>query len=565
MTISLAACLLLAPLPTQSDLTVVDALDGSPVPAIALRGLSADTLPAYTGADGRTRLGGTAGQDVADGSYDVVISDGAFGAWSAHKITLPAEGPIPITIGPLFFFDFPDWIPEELRPDISDTRVEAEALSSLEVYAVDSSGARVDVRGALRTQGWPRMKTDHGVFAGATTDRWVRFARPLSADYDELQIRWEDASVEARAKLARHAGMGCEITRLSRVELGGVRFLGEGPSRLLVLKRPGGRPHSARHSNATVLFERLEPGTYTWRLGPLGQRGDVVVKAGQTTEVRLPEMKPTEDAALVEVEVPEGVPVERLTAGIQYSLDGWFVRQPLASPGGIRLAFEFDESGTASIGLPRTDAETTGVALGYSPNGHEYITEQVPIDHGVLRGALAIPADPPRTRVRLTVKPGESAKGIQSVHWSARGLRGQREWAPTREVWISLPADRPTSIDIKDEELRSAYVLFDPASEERSFEVEPLRIHSHSRMPVQVTDRFGAPIAGVEIVSGGERTSVTDANGRGWVLTSPEGRFDDWTVALNDPSLTPVWPATKRIRAEYTTHRAHTIRVVLDR
>ena len=544
-----ALCQQAAPAPDLT-LTVVDRIDGTPVPGIQVIGLTGKLFHGHTASDGRARFDRTEHGPLEPGTYTVRLSARLHGHWSEHKVTLPAEGPLPIEIGPLFFFDFPDWVPEKVAARPADAR-DGEPRTNLEVYAVDASGARVDGRASLRSMVWRVAANAPESVGGVKTPRWARFARPLDEEYDELHVRWGDPYVEARARLTQRSGMEQEVVELERGELGAVRFEGAGLGGLVVLEDAGpapALPRVAARSNEPIRFERLEPGAYTWRFGPTGVTGDGVVEAGRTVDVRLPDVEPAADATLVPLAVPDGVPPESVRVVARYMLDGVFARSPLAQPGMVLLTPEIGRSGEVGVRLPEFDWRNTSLGVICPSQDRERLSAMGPLRETGPPSRLVVPKDPPRTEVHIRMKDGAEDVSIWQVVWFTREIQGNPRFARTQRATLSLPADRPTSVGGVGENGQSASLLFDPAMGERDFVLEGAQI---SPYPIRVVDAKNRPIPGVQITAGGAVVGVTDAAGQGLIPLTPTGRIQDWTVGLNDPGLRPIYPPTKSIRAEY--------------
>jgi len=548
------------------DITIIDAHDGRPVPALAVLGLGLELADgmAMTSHDGgirvasRLRPGASGSVEPPTGAVELQFFDQGMellrpdhqpsGFWEERTVTFPTSGPIAIEIGPTFLLDLPDWIPDETRQQLPY----GPSTTNLEVSAVDTAGRLHDMPASLRDERW----------AFHRHERWTRFRAPLDAQYDELRIRWGDPFLEARAALPRHAGRRDEPVTFERVALGGVQF--RLPTEMrgsVVVERadtPDELPYVAFVPSTAPKLERLPPGRYRWRFGPddAWPHGEFDVVAGAVQRVEVPRAEPGPDPIRIPIEVEGERPL--VVGGFLMDHEpGHYerVRSSLVDMGGRSVPLQAREGGGFAALLPSVPAGGATFVVGWydDPDGDVAYRVSSRVTRAGLDSPLVV-AVVPTTEVRIhALDPEGRTPGEPLVaRWKAFGVQSRPvSMDDAGPLVLNLPADRPTGVLLgATERQQGAYFLFEPNHWRRTFRVR-LRPLSHLFLGLQTVDTDLRPIADVEIRVKGEVVGHTDAAGYAWIRQDPRWhRLEGFSVGHDGDGLTPVVPPRRQVWVE---------------
>ncbi|MEL6715017.1 MAG: sigma-70 family RNA polymerase sigma factor, partial [Planctomycetota bacterium] len=224
--------------------------------------------------------------DVAPSAYEAETGpDGAF----ALDVALPA-GPLTVR-----FEDTASGLPLEAAPELVTFPFEGALETSIPpVVELRLRGARLP--DGARVFAVPRQPIATRAAVSKTSDRYVRFIEPVSADARWIEFEVENSYLAASAPLDVGPDR-FEDPLVVRFEARGrVRFRMDGldpAMQAFASLSPvdaDARPVIARFDEAGVgLADDLTPGAYRWscRIGSVEQSGDVVVAARTTAEVEL--------------------------------------------------------------------------------------------------------------------------------------------------------------------------------------------------------------------------------------------------------------------------------------
>lgn len=455
------------------------------------------------------------------------------------SVSLPADEPIRLAIGPTFKLDLPGQPNAAVRRDPARYTVEA----------IDAFGTKTPIRTPIRGDS----------IRDPRADAWIRFGQALPDGYNQLRVTVDGQDEVLGAPIPRRIGIEPEPLALVPLRFGAVEIAideaASVPRRQPLTLQPAQGPPSRRHLVAErtgrAVFADVPAGDHVWELGVNGCRatGTVTVEPGESARVVVDEVQHFADVEVsVDVTgIPEGA-LDAVIAGgkprgadmdfvdgsvdVDHSADG---RESVVT---VRDAAPCDWAVTAACRTDRFD-------VGVEPRA-------VLVRDGVAEGALRLFEMPPRRRIRVEMRASGAGAGawISGASWlDPNPLFGWvRLDEPARSIELDVPTTGPTTLLLHVQQGNAARLEIEPSDPKVSFVITPE--DDGWCVPLRTLNLAGEPLPGVAIHLDGELLGATDRRGFIEVPIAPTRSWETLEVARDDPSVVPVWAGRKRFTFE---------------